>query len=153
MFLSTDTHLLTLGAHRPHFFYMMRCVPTSATTCSLEYEVYRHKSASNEDFENIDSFFKRVLAEDKYLCEEVQKNLNAGVFTNGEMHPDLESAPIYFQETVREVLMAHRRTEDSQGREIWPATRSMPHSDVTARDDAFCSGLACKVAQNGEAEW
>lgn len=72
---------------RPHFFYIMRCVPVSATTCSMEYEVYRHKNATDEEFHKIDSFFKQVLKEDKDLCNAVQKNFSAGVFVNGKLHP------------------------------------------------------------------
>ena len=119
----------------------------------MEYEVYRHKDATDEEFEHIDSFFKRVLGEDKYLCDEVQKNLDAGVFINGELHPDLESAPIFFQNTVRQLLKEHRRKEDDEGQELWPARRVMPGSEVTKVDDAFCDGLACKASQEAEMEW
>lgn len=119
----------------------------------MEYEVYRHKDATDEDFGHIDSFFKRVLEEDKYLCDAVQKNLEAGVFVNGEMHPDLESAPIFFQNTVRQLLTEHRRTEDDKGEEVWPARRPMPHSEVTRDDNAFCDGLTCKGSQAAEIEW
>ena len=103
---------------RPHFFYLMRCVPTSVGTCSMEYEVYRHKEASDEDFDYIDSSFKRVLNEDKYLCDEVQKNLNAGVFVNGQLHPGLESAPLFFQNTVRSLLRKHREEEKREKKEL-----------------------------------
>ncbi|GFF68446.1 hypothetical protein IFM47457_02067 [Aspergillus lentulus] len=123
----------------PHFFYMMRCVPTSAATCSMEYEVYRHINASDEDFEYIDSFFKRVLDEDKHLCNAAQKNLNAGVFVNGQLHPDLESAPLFFQNTVRTLLRSHRDEERKMKREIWPA-RQHSAGQATAEDIAFCSG-------------
>ncbi|KAF3398370.1 putative dioxygenase subunit alpha YeaW [Penicillium rolfsii] len=133
----------------PHFFYMMRCVPTSVSTCSMEYEVYRHKEASDADFEYIDAFFKRVLAEDKYLCNEAQKNLNAGVFVNGQLHPELESAPIFFQNTVRSLLLEHRREEQKEQREIWPA-RQVSAGSSTAEDIDFCSGLACSAESNGK---
>lgn len=115
--------------------------------------MYRHKDASDGDFEKIDSFFKRVLAEDKYLCEEVQKNLNAGVYTNGELHPDLESAPIYFQKIVRGLLTEHRNNEDALGKEVWPASRRPLYSEATDQDDAFCEGLVCKAEQNGHTDW
>ena len=134
---------------RPHFFYMMRCVPTSPTTTSMEYEVYRHVDATDEEFEYIDSFFKRVLTEDKDLCTAAQKNLNAGVFVNGQLHPDLESAPIFFQSVVKKLLMDHREEENAKGHDIWPARRHIP-SSATEEEDAFCAGLAC---QNGDAEW
>lgn len=119
----------------------------------MEYEVYRHKDATDADFEHIDSFFKRVLDEDKHLCNAAQKNLNAGVFVNGELHPDLESAPLYFQNTVRQVVMKHRQEENVKGEEIWPARRIMPPSKATEDDEAFCDGLACKSEQLAEAEW
>ncbi|CAG7926863.1 unnamed protein product [Penicillium olsonii] len=126
----------------PHFFYMMRCVPTSVGTCSMEYEVYRHKDASDADFEYIDSFFKRVLDEDKHLCNAAQKNLNSGVFVNGQLHPDLESAPLFFQKTVRRLVMTHRDEEKREKAEIWPARQSSAGS-ATAEDIEFCSGLSC----------
>ncbi|ETS75929.1 hypothetical protein PFICI_12873 [Pestalotiopsis fici W106-1] len=131
----------------------MRCVPTSVSTCSMEYEVYRHKDATDDEFEHIDSFFKRVLAEDKYLCDAVQKNLGAGVFVNGELHPDLESAPIFFQNTVRQLVTEHRRKEEENGEELWPARRAISHSGVTKGDDAFCDGLVCKTSQGANIEW
>jgi hypothetical protein len=131
---------------------MMRCVPTSATTCSLEYEVYRHKESSDEDFEYIDSFFKRVLDEDKHLCNGAQKNLNAGVFINGQLHPKLESAPLFFQNTVRTLVVRHRDEERQEKSEIWPA-RQRSADPATTEDAAFCSGLACSAEGSGELEW
>jgi hypothetical protein len=118
----------------------------------MEYEVYRHKEASDEEFEYIDSFFKRVLDEDKHLCNAAQKNLNAGVFVNGQLHPRLESAPIYFQNTVRALLVSHRDEEKSEKREIWPA-RQHSAGQATAEDIAFCAGLSCSSEGNRELEW
>jgi hypothetical protein len=120
----------------------------------MEYEVYRHNDATNEEFEYIDAWFKRVLSEDKYLCDNVQKNLNAGVFVNGELHPELESAPLYFQKTVRQLLMDHRRAEKEAGRELWPSSRSLRRSGHTKELDEFCSGLACTMSQDRDVvEW
>lgn len=56
----------------------------------MEYEVYRHNDASDEKFTYIDEMFKQVLKEDKDLCNAAQKNLNAGIFNNGELHPRVE---------------------------------------------------------------
>lgn len=53
----------------------------------MQYEVYRHKDASDEDFKGMDQFAKRVEAEDKALCDAAQKNLNAGFYTSGPLHP------------------------------------------------------------------
>lgn len=134
---------------------MMRCVPTSPTTVSLEYEVYRHLEASDYDFNYIDSFFKRVLDEDKHLCNAAQKNLNAGLFVNGQMHPDLESAPLFFQNVVRGLVKKHREDERAKGQEIWPAKRLIPSAlqAATEEDGAFCTGLACDTSVASATEW
>jgi hypothetical protein len=69
---------------------MMRCIPISATQTRMEYEVYRHCDATDEEFNKIDQTFKQVLLEDKDLCNNAQKNLNAGVFLSGPLHPKCE---------------------------------------------------------------
>lgn len=65
-------------------------IPVSATSSKIENEVYRHRDATDEEFENINAFYRQVLDEDKELCVGTQENLNAGVFTNGELHPSKE---------------------------------------------------------------
>lgn len=132
---------------------MMRCVPTSANTCSMEYEVYRHQDAADEEFEYIDSFFKRVLSEDKFLCNNAQKNLNAGVFVNGQLHPELEKGPLFFQSVVRQLVTDHRALESAESREIWPASQHMAGVEATDEDIAFCSGLACDSQKSEALAW
>ncbi|KAJ5491392.1 hypothetical protein N7539_002959 [Penicillium diatomitis] len=136
----------------PDFFYIMRCVPTSATTCSMEYEVYRYVDATDEAFEHIDAFFKRVLAEDKWLCNETQRNLSAGVYVNGQLHPELESAPLFFQKTVRSLLEDHHRKERDAQREIWPARPRVSGSTIL-EDMDICSQLACSARGSRKLEW
>ena len=83
----TDTLLPSL---RPHFFFMQRFVPSGPTRSTMRYEVYRNKKSSDADFEVISAMYKRIMSEDKELCTRAQKNLSAGVFVNGEMHPRME---------------------------------------------------------------
>ena len=110
----------------------------------MKYEVYRNKNASDEDFKVIDEMYKRIMSEDKVLCANAQRNLNAGVFVNGEMHPEMERGPLYFQKTVREVVKAHFNKEQEQGREIWPAQQRVPKTAEVAQSDAnFCSAVDC----------
>lgn len=84
--------LTTFTLKSPHFFYIMRCSPVSATQTQMEYEVYRHKDATDEEFTYISDTFKRILQEDKDLCNAAQRNLNGSVFVNGELHPTAEKA-------------------------------------------------------------
>lgn len=123
--------------------YMMRSVPTSVNTCSMEYEVYRHKDASDQDFSNINQIFKRVLAEDKWLCNLTQKNLNSGVYVNGQMHSRYESGPLYLQKLIKEAVMSHRAEEVKQKKEIWPASQNIGDLGSSEQEIAFCSGLNC----------
>lgn len=127
--------------------YMMRCVPTSAHHVSMEYEVYRHNDATDEGFEQIDSMFKRILAEDKVLCNNAQRNLEAGVFINGELHSRKEKGPLFFQSKVREILQEHRKGEEAAKKEIWPARQILPqgtHSQASVEDLMFCDILDCE---------
>lgn len=56
----------------------------------MEYEVYKANDADHEKFAEISDFFKQVLKEDKDLCNGAQKNLNAGIFMSGDLHPRVE---------------------------------------------------------------
>lgn len=135
-----------------HFFYHMRCVPTSATTCSMEYEVYRHKDAVNQDFEHINQFFKRVLAEDKWLCNHTQDSLNAGVYVNGRFHSQHESGPLYFQSLVKDAVIGHRKQEQKLGKDIWPASQRVDEAEVVKELD-FCSSLTCDAENRKALSW
>ncbi|KAF2820157.1 ISP domain-containing protein [Ophiobolus disseminans] len=138
----------------PNFFYMMRCVPTSAHHCSMEYEVYRHKDATDESFEEIDAMFKRILSEDKWLCNNAQENLEAGVFVSGEMHSRMEKGPLFFQDTVRKLVKSHHEREAKLQREIWPARQRLPElAKGIAEDEQFCAALACNTDMSTGLEW
>ena len=130
---------------------MMRCVPTSVNHCSLEYEVYRHKDASDAEFEAIDSMYKRVLNEDKWLCLNTQRNYDAGVFVSGEMHSRMEKGPLFIQQTVRSLVRQHYEQEMKLGREIWPARQVFPDSAAGVHEDEL---FLCKLThQSDKLEW
>ena len=122
----------------------------------MMYEVYRNKNSSEEDFQRIDAIYKRVMKEDKYLCDLTQKNLNSGVFVNGQMHPKMESGPLYFQQSVREIVQAHHKREQAVKQEIWPARQQLPDTSdsmVASKDVEFCSGLACSTTNQEVMAW
>lgn len=109
----------------------------------MRYEVYRHKDASDEAFNVISDMYKRIMSEDKYLCIHSQKNLNAGVFVNGQLHPEMEKGPLHFQKTVREVVMEHHKKEEAVGHEIWPAQERVPRNNTASQGGtiAFRTGM------------
>lgn len=136
--------------HRPHFFMIQRFVPEGPTGSLMHYQVFRNKNSSEEDFQLVNQIYKRVMSEDKFLCDQAQKNINAGVFVNGEMHPRLEKGPLYFQKVVRETVTAHYKREQANKQEIWPARQTLPSTAKISQDDIdFCSSLTCQAAQEG----
>ncbi|PYI23959.1 ISP domain-containing protein [Aspergillus violaceofuscus CBS 115571] len=139
------------------FFYMQRMIPLSATTSKIENEVYRHRDATDEEFDNINAFYRQVLEEDKELCVGVQTNLSTGVFINGELHPSKEKGPIHFQQSLREMVMEHRQKEEAQGgREIWPALPAVTgdmKTDRLAEEERFCSQLEASCISRPELAW
>lgn len=131
---------------------MQRFAPTSATRCAMRYEVYRNKNSSDEDFKLINAMYKRIMSEDKYLCVQTQKNLNNGVFVNGEMHAQMEKGPLYFQKMVRDLLVEHHGREEKAQHEIWPARQRLPqNASVTQKDMDFCTDLTTKSLANMDA--
>jgi hypothetical protein len=115
----------------------------SAHKLKLEYEVYRHKDCSQEDFDTMNPFFKQIELEDRDLCNAIQRNLDTNTYVNGPLHPHNEKGVIYFKELVREVLYKHVEEERRLGRKIYPARRSDGDEGVAA-EEAFC-----RVACNG----
>jgi hypothetical protein len=85
----------------------------------MHYQIFRNKHSSEEDFQRIHQLYKQVVSEDKILCELAQKNLNAGIFISGEMHPRLEKGPLAFQSKQREVVREHFEREKTSKSEIW----------------------------------
>ncbi|CAI6340711.1 unnamed protein product [Periconia digitata] len=127
-----------------HFIMIQKFLPVSATESAMSYEVFRNKHSSDEDFHLIADMYERVMREDKVLCAAAQKNLERGVFVNGQLHPRYEKAPLFFQSTVRDVLREHREQEKKAGREIWPAKMVVGQGkEGSEEDEEFCRGLSC----------
>ncbi|KAJ4356857.1 uncharacterized protein N0V89_004894 [Didymosphaeria variabile] len=122
------------------YFYLMRVVPTTSVSVSMQYEVYRHKNATDEAFNDIDNFFKQIEGEDKFLCTNAQKNLIAGGYVSGPLHPHNEKGVLHFQSLVKDILTDHRALERKSGVDIAPARR-MPANNKTQEEDVFCASL------------
>jgi hypothetical protein len=121
---------------------VQKFLPSGPLKSTMNYEIYRNKHSSEEDFHLISSMYARVMAEDKVLCDQAQKNLNVGVFVNGQLHPKYEKAPLFFQQTVREVVGAHWRREQAEGKQIWPARRDA-EDGVSWEDIEMCESISC----------
>lgn len=123
---------------------MQKFMPISPTKSTIYYEVYRNRHSSEEDFQLINTMYKRIMTEDKTLCNLAQQNLNAGVFVNGELHPKMEKGPLYFQKVCREIVTEWHKREKEAKQEIWPARQKLPGGAGVSQEDVdFCNGLSC----------
>lgn len=121
---------------------VQKFLPAGPLKSTMNYEIYRNKHSSEEDFKLISSMYARVMGEDKVLCDQAQKNLNVGVFVNGQLHPKYEKAPLFFQQTVREIITSHYKREQAEERQIWPARRTADDR-VSQSDIEICEGISC----------
>lgn len=90
---------------------LQRFIPHGPLQSTMYYEVYRNKNASPEDFRLINELYKRVMSEDKVLCEYSQWNINQNMFINGEMHPRLEKGPLFIQGLCRKDVTEYHQRE------------------------------------------
>ncbi|ORY45844.1 Rieske domain-containing protein [Leucosporidium creatinivorum] len=134
----------------PNYMYSMRVVPTGPTTTSMQYDVYKHKDASQAVFEDTDAAFMQIEKEDKFLCTNAQKNLSAGTYNTGPLHPQREQGPIYFQQLIKKALSSHRELEKAAGKEIHPARRQTRGETA---EDRFCAELEGACGGNKKLEW
>jgi hypothetical protein len=116
----------------------------------MQYEVYRHKDATDEEFKEVDDFFKQVESEDKGLCNAAQRNLNAGVYVTGDLNSFNEKGVLYFQKILKEAVVQHRNEEQKAGGEMWPARRTAARNGIQ-EEIAFCQGLC--DSKGKEVEW
>jgi hypothetical protein len=129
----------------------MRAVPISATSISMQYEVYRHKECTDAEFEEMDGFMKQIENEDREICTRAQKNLNAGVYDAGPLHWKREKGVQYFKGLVKESILEHRRKEKQLGRELWPAQR-LTSSENAEEERDFCRDL-CNDKRSSQLSW
>ncbi|KIX02666.1 uncharacterized protein Z518_08608 [Rhinocladiella mackenziei CBS 650.93] len=125
------THVFPVGHFSPNpgtgFMHLMRSIPTSATTTRQEYDVYKLNTpqATPDAHERMIRFYKKVVDEDFELCEQVQRNLERGVFESGPLHPFHEEGVRAFQDMVLTVLKEQVSKEETEGKEIGAAK---PHN-------------------------
>lgn len=134
---------------------LQRFLPQGPSKSLMSYQIFRNKNSTEEQFQSIHQLYAKVVSEDKILCELSQRNLEAGVFVNGQMHPRLEKGPLYFQKVVRETVREQVEKEKKLGREIWPARQRLQEGEdeVSLEDVQLCEGLACDSGKKSTLAW
>jgi phenylpropionate dioxygenase-like ring-hydroxylating dioxygenase large terminal subunit len=101
-----------------HFLFIQKFMPKSPGESIMYYEVWKNRKSAEEDFLLISDTYKRVMGEDKVLCERAQKNIEAGTFVAGELHPQKEKGPIFFQKRDKEIVLEYAARERKLGRKL-----------------------------------
>ena len=128
----------------PHWIMVQKFLPRGPNASKMAYEIYRNRNSAEEDFRLINDMYERVMGEDKVLCNNQQKNLDRGVFVNGQLHPKYEKAPLFFQQTVREVITEHYNREKAAGGKVYPARQQLPsNAQVSEMDEKICADVCC----------
>lgn len=140
---------------RPKFFYIRRFIPQGPSASTIRYEVFRHRSATDEDLAPIQEIYKRLENEDKALFDKAQKNVNRDISPSGELRQQRTEAALWFQKLTKDEIMEWQRREKVLGREIWPARPPAAglEGKGTNDDEEFCSGLACESGVKEGLAW
>jgi choline monooxygenase len=89
---------LALNLYR-HGFMVERMTPVGAEATQLDY-FYFFDPARKAELADMFVVSDRVTAQDKQVCEEVARNLGAGIYAGGVFSPKHEQAVEWFQQRV-----------------------------------------------------
>lgn len=134
-------------------WYSIRVLPISATHTILQYDIYTKKGLDENEKKEFVDFLQLVELEDFNLCQETQKNLNQGIYSNGFLHPTKERGVLYYQGVVRDMVKRHFNLEQSNGgMPINPAAVGNPvkNADIQELED-ICAKIECQ-GSNPESE-
>ncbi|KAI9010265.1 hypothetical protein DFJ74DRAFT_686543 [Hyaloraphidium curvatum] len=93
----------------------LRWTPVTANETVLHAEVFVAKHTTKEEFDEFIKFFYEVDIEDFFLASFTHRNLQAGVYSQGCLHPKKENSLIYYQNSVRTKLIEHAKKEKEAG--------------------------------------
>lgn len=91
-----------------HGMMMERMVPLALGTTRLIYDFYLTPDAAADPVkrQSVISTSAIVTAEDKWICERVQSNIEAGVYEAGVLSPRHEAGVVWFQQFVAAAVTA-----------------------------------------------
>lgn len=85
-------------------FYTLQINPTSVTSTELNYRFRFRDTLSLAARTEFLDLIEKITAEDVSVCEKVQKNISAGIYQDGVLHPTRENGVEYFHNLVRKAL-------------------------------------------------
>ncbi|KAI1617058.1 Rieske [2Fe-2S] iron-sulfur domain-containing protein [Exophiala viscosa] len=134
------------------YTYLMRVTPTSSKSVKMQYEVYRRRGLAEQEFRDIDAFFKQIENEDKGLSNGAQRNLNSDTYVSGPLHSHNEKGVIYFKGLVKAAVEQHWSEEEKLGHKIVPIRRSMRSESIEA-EERFCNAVCGDEELKSFSDW
>jgi choline monooxygenase len=83
---------------------MERVVPVGHERTRLDYLYFFDKDASRERFDAAVKLSDATTGQDVWICEAVQRNLDAGIYDKGRLSPKHEAGVAWFQNRIRTAL-------------------------------------------------
>ncbi|APJ04773.1 aromatic ring-hydroxylating oxygenase subunit alpha [Silvanigrella aquatica] len=85
-------------------FYTLQVNPINSRKTKLSYR-FRFKSHVNEiERKEFIKTIEKITFEDIMICEQVQKNLEVGIYNEGILHPERENGVEYFHSLIKKAL-------------------------------------------------
>jgi choline monooxygenase len=85
-------------------FYTLQVNPLAVNETELTYTFHFSQEADDKHISDFRAFVDQITDEDINICEQVQKNLQAGIYENGYLNPLRENGVAYFHALVRQHL-------------------------------------------------
>ncbi len=92
-------------------FYTLQVNPLGPTRTELNYRFRFKDTVSETDRLAFIALIEKITMEDFQICEQVQKNLKAGVFQEGYLNPERENGVEYFHRLVRKAVQVYETAE------------------------------------------
>lgn len=94
--------------------YRLQVNPINSKQTRLSYRFRFHTSVTSEEQDQFIQTIEKITLEDITICEEVQRNLEVGIYENGVLNPDRENGVEYFHSLVRRAIGGKLCKNESQ---------------------------------------
>lgn len=86
-------------------FYTLQVNPLSPNKTRLNYRFRFQPKVTEQERKEFVNSVEKITIEDIAICEQVQKNLEVGIYQEGILHPERENGVEYFHSLVRKAII------------------------------------------------
>ena len=91
-------------------FYTLQVNPINNNNTQLNYRFRFKPEVSEICKKEFISMVEKITLEDITICEQVQKNLEAGIYQEGILHPERENGVVYFHNLLKRAISNYKGT-------------------------------------------